>query len=52
MLASPRAYSRRVPIRLVLAEDHFLGREGVRPLLEAEPGIEGAAVWGELPRPL
>src|SRR5215813_751498 len=49
MLASPRAYSRRVPIRLVLAEDHFLVREGVRRLLEADPEIEVAAVCGDLP---
>jgi DNA-binding NarL/FixJ family response regulator len=37
-----------MPIRLVLAEDHFLVREGVRRLLEAEPGIEVAAVCGDL----
>jgi len=37
-----------VPIRLVLAEDHYLVREGVRRLLEAEPGIEVAAVCGDL----
>jgi DNA-binding NarL/FixJ family response regulator len=35
-------------IRLVLAEDHYLVREGVRSLLEAEPGIEVAAVCGDL----
>ena len=37
-----------MPIRLVLAEDHYLVREGVRSLLEAEPGFEGAAVCEEL----
>jgi DNA-binding NarL/FixJ family response regulator len=37
-----------VPIRLVLAEDHYLVREGVRRLLEVEPGIEVAAVCGDL----
>ena len=35
-------------IRLVLAEDHYLVREGVRRLLEAEPGLEVAAVCGDL----
>ena len=35
-------------IRLVLAEDHYLVREGVRRLLEAAPGIEVAAVCGDL----
>jgi DNA-binding NarL/FixJ family response regulator len=37
-----------VPIRLVLAEDHYLVREGVRRLLEAQPGLEVAAVCGDL----
>ncbi len=35
-------------IRLVLAEDHYLVREGVRSLLEAEPGLEVVAVCGDL----
>jgi DNA-binding NarL/FixJ family response regulator len=35
-------------IRLVLAEDHFLVREGVRRLLEAQPELELAAVCGDL----
>jgi DNA-binding NarL/FixJ family response regulator len=35
-------------IRLVLAEDHYLVREGVRSLLEAEPGFEVAAVCTDL----
>jgi DNA-binding NarL/FixJ family response regulator len=48
MLASGAAYSRRVAIRLVLAEDHYLVREGMRRLLEAEPDIEVAAVCGDL----
>jgi DNA-binding NarL/FixJ family response regulator len=34
--------------RLVLAEDHYLVREGVRSLLEAEPEFEVAAVCGDL----
>jgi DNA-binding NarL/FixJ family response regulator len=37
-----------VPIRLVLAEDHYLVREGVRRLLETEPELEVAAVCGDL----
>lgn len=37
-----------MPIRLVLAEDHYLVREGVRRLLEAEPEFEIAAVCGDL----
>ena len=37
-----------MPIRLVLAEDHYLVREGVRRLLEAEPDFEVAAVTGDL----
>lgn len=35
-------------IRVVLAEDHFLVREGVRRLLESEPEIEVAAVCENL----
>jgi len=48
---SPRArvsYASRVPIRLVLAEDHYLVREGIRRLLETEPDLEVAAVCGDL----
>jgi DNA-binding NarL/FixJ family response regulator len=41
-------YPLRVPIRLVLAEDHYLVREGLRRLLETEPGLEVAAVCGDL----
>jgi DNA-binding NarL/FixJ family response regulator len=37
-----------VPIRLVLAEDHYLVREGVRRLLDAQPGIEVVAACGDL----
>jgi len=37
-----------MPIRLVLAEDHYLVREGVRRLLEAQTGIEVVAVCGDL----
>ncbi|HEV8401951.1 MAG TPA: response regulator transcription factor [Candidatus Limnocylindrales bacterium] len=37
-----------MPIRIVLAEDHYLVREGVRRLLDAQPGFEVAAVCGDL----
>jgi DNA-binding NarL/FixJ family response regulator len=37
-----------VPIRLVLADDHYLVREGVRRLLETDPELEVAAVCGDL----
>ena len=35
-------------IRVVLAEDHYLLREGIRRLLETQPEIEVAAVCGDL----
>jgi len=35
-------------IRLVLAEDHYLVREGLRSLLENQPDLEIAAVCGDL----
>ena len=47
MRASP-PYPLPVAIRLVLAEDHYLIREGVRRLLETEPDLEIAAVCGDL----
>src|SRR5919198_2264393 len=37
-----------VPIRLVLAEDHYLVREGIRRLLDAQPELEVAAVCTDL----
>jgi DNA-binding NarL/FixJ family response regulator len=37
-----------MPIRLVLAEDHYLVREGIRRLLETRPDLEVAAVCGDL----
>ena len=37
-----------MPIRLVLAEDHYLVREGLRSLLDGQPGLEVAAVCGDL----
>ncbi len=38
-----------MPIRLVLAEDHYLVREGVRRLIETEPELELVASCGDLP---
>jgi DNA-binding NarL/FixJ family response regulator len=37
-----------VPIRLVLADDHYLVREGVRRLLETEPDLDVVAVCSDL----
>jgi len=37
-----------MPIRLVLAEDHYLVREGIRRLLETRPELEVVAVCGDL----
>ena len=37
-----------MPIRLVIADDHLLVREGVRRLLESDPDIEVAAVCSDL----
>jgi DNA-binding NarL/FixJ family response regulator len=37
-----------MPIRLVLAEDNYLVREGVRHLLEMQPDLEVAAVCDDL----
>jgi DNA-binding NarL/FixJ family response regulator len=37
-----------MPIRVVLAEDHLIVREGVRRLLETQPDVEVAAVCDDL----
>ena len=37
-----------MPIRLVLAEDHYLVREGVRGLLASQPDLEVVAACGDL----
>ena len=37
-----------MPLRLVIADDHLLVREGVRRLLEADHDLEVAAVCGDL----
>ena len=38
----------RVSLRVVLAEDHYLVREGIRRLLDAQPDIEVVAACGDL----
>lgn len=43
-----RAYARHVAIRVVLAEDSLLVREGVRRLLELQPGVEVVATCADL----
>src|SRR5439155_19749149 len=40
----PGAYPCPVGIRVVLAEDHYLIREGVRRLIEAEPDLDLVSV--------
>jgi DNA-binding NarL/FixJ family response regulator len=53
-IAAPNAFARPAhdaPVastRLVLAEDHYLLREGMRRLLETNPDLEVAAVCGDL----
>ena len=37
-----------MPIRVVLAEDHYIVREGIRRLLETQSGLEIAAVCDDL----
>ena len=53
-IAAPNAFARPAqdapfpPTRLVLAEDHYLLREGMRRLLETNPDLEVAAVCEDL----
>src|SRR5439155_4525732 len=50
-IAAPKALARPAqdaPTRLVLAEDHYLLREGMRRLLETNPDLEVAAVCEDL----
>jgi DNA-binding NarL/FixJ family response regulator len=42
------SYSRSMAIRIVLADDHYLLREGVRRLLETEPELDVVGVCGDL----
>ena len=37
-----------MPIRVVLADDHLIVREGVQRLLGTQPGVEVVAVCGDL----
>jgi DNA-binding NarL/FixJ family response regulator len=45
---SSAPYAHRMAIRLVLAEDNYLVREGVRRLLETRPGLEVVGTCGDL----
>jgi CheY-like chemotaxis protein len=47
-MESAPPYPLTVAIRVVLADDHYLVREGVRSVLEAEPELEVAAVCEDL----
>src|SRR6266516_4555521 len=47
-MESAPPYPLAVAIRVVLADDHYLVREGVRSMLEAEPELEVAAVCEDL----
>ena len=42
------AYAGAVPLRVILAEDNLLVREGVQRLLEAQPDVELVATCGDL----
>jgi DNA-binding NarL/FixJ family response regulator len=48
-IAGSLAYSHRVPIRVVLAEDNYLLREGIRQLLETSDEIQLLASCADLP---
>ena len=47
-MESAPPYPLAVAIRVLLADDHYLVREGVRRLLESEPEVEVVAVCGDL----
>lgn len=47
-LGDSGAYALAVSIRLALAEDHYLVREGLRRLIETQPDLELVAVCGDL----
>src|SRR5439155_1463606 len=47
-MESAPPYPLAVAIRVVLADDHYLVREGVRSMLEADPELEVAAVCDDL----
>jgi hypothetical protein len=44
----PYAFA-RVPIRLLIGEDHYLVREGVRRLLESSSEVDVVAACTDLP---
>ena len=44
----PQSYSRQVPIRVVLAEDQYLVREGLRRMLDAQDEVDVVAVGEDL----
>ena len=43
-----KPYSVAVTIRLVLAEDNYLVREGVRQLIETQPDLQVVAIYTDL----
>ena len=45
--AEPGEPQGKRPLRIVVVEDHYLVREGVKMLLETEPGIEVLATCGD-----
>ena len=47
-MTAPPPYSRGMPIRVVLAEDQYLVREGIRRLLDSQDGLEVVAVGEDL----
>src|SRR5690349_1347526 len=46
--AASSPYPGQMPIRIVVAEDHYLVREGLRRLLETQDELEVASVCGDL----
>ena len=44
----PQSYSRQVPIRVVLAEDQYLVREGLRRMLDTQDEVDVVAVGEDL----
>jgi len=47
-MTMPPSYSRHVPIRVVLAEDQYLVREGLRRMLDAQDEVDVVAVGEDL----
>ena len=42
------SYARRVTLRLVVAEDNFIAREGLRSILTAAPELSVVAVCADV----